>query len=214
MAPSQTTRATTYLTQYRGAEAMTFFIASILYALFAGFKTYKRRNMLHSSLLLPASNANKFWSEVVCTTMIAPAILLLVMIVADFVVVQTSHINDFYSFPLCDLSDVKFEVYYFFLIIAALCSLRHTRLTWVGVLIFIASIIALVVVIQHGDDWYPYFGHTFTWHSYNTYGGFIRFDQYWIKSQALRTILSTLWLASAPIAIYVWSYLKFKEREL
>jgi hypothetical protein len=210
----------------RYAIVLLWIVATAAYTLLTAFHGYGDSRRCYASLLLPACNKSKYAWEWLRTLVIFPVTTLTLIWFVDELAVKwmlpaqpmlteisdsTGSLWDFVTAVGEPLNYIPYNIYLVVWFNAAAMLVRSGLRPAVAVVAAVAAL-AMVLTFQWSSvraTLYPFvwvemeYGDAVTWSMPVTW-----------CSRMTGYAISYVWYATLPLAIYVLSYLKFKEREI
>ena len=192
-----------------------FIFGCITYSVLAIFNIYKRRTMVHSTLLLPTTNSLKFASEILCTAVIFPIYLFSIYAIIYQIVIAYTGVPNILVEKLMENGNVFIipAIPYLIILSNSFMTLMKSSLNWKIAITGILMCAALfIMIIPHVES---YTNETIVLvHYYHELYQSIRVCTNAVGINEALIWLIRVWVWTAPLALYTWAYYRFKERTI
>lgn len=192
-----------------------FVFGCIIYSVLAIFNIYKRRTMVHSTLLLPTTNGIKFASEILCTAVIFPIYLFSIYAIIYQIIIAYTGVPNILVEKLMENGNVFIipAIPYLIILFNSFMALMKSSLNWeiaiTGILMCAALFVMIIPHIENYTD-----DAIVLVHYYHEVDQSIRVGTNAISINDALIWLIRLWVWTAPLALYTWAYYRFKERRI
>lgn len=187
----------------------------IIYSVLATFSIYKRRTMVHSTLLLPTTSGLKFASEILCTAVIFPIYLFSIYAIIYQIVIAYTGVPNILVENLIEDGRVFIipAIPYLIILFNSFMALIKSSLNWKIVITGILMCAALFMMIIPHIESYTEEAIVLVHYYHKVYQS-IRVCTNAVSINETLIWLIRLWVWTAPLALYTWAYYRFKERTI
>lgn len=187
----------------------------IIYSVLATFSIYKRRTMVHSTLLLPTTSGLKFASEILCTAVIFPIYLFSIFAIIYQIVIAYTGVPNILVENLIEDGRVFIipAIPYLIILFNSFMALMKSSLNWKIVITGILMCAALFMMIIPHIESYTEEAIVLVHYYHKVYQS-IRVCTNAVSTNETLIWLIRLWVWTAPLALYTWAYYRFKERTI
>lgn len=187
----------------------------IIYSVLATFSIYKRRTMVHSTLLLPTTSGLKFASEILCTAVIFPIYLFSIFAIIYQIVIAYTGVPNILVENLIEDGRVFIipAIPYLIILFNSFMALMKSSLNWKIVITGILMCAALFMMIIPHIESYTEEAIVLVHYYHKVYQS-IRVCTNAVSINETLIWLIRLWVWTAPLALYTWAYYRFKERTI